>query len=103
MPVNLSTSVRPHISPQASTAVLAKAAAHEATSIGLLHLLFQLRQSLAILPMTIIFAIPVQLLAFAAAVAEGAAGTAKLPLLALKLDAASTAGIPELAEFATRV
>ena len=53
--------------------------------------------------MTIVLAIPVHFLAFAAAVAEGAAGTAKLALLALKLGAASAAGVPELAELATKV
>jgi hypothetical protein len=53
--------------------------------------------------MAIILAIPMQLLAIAAAVAEGTTGTAKLSFLALKIDATSTAGVPELAELATEV
>lgn len=87
---------------QASTTALA-AAAHETTSTGLLHLLLQLHCGLAILSMTIILAIPMHLLAIAAAIAEGAAGTAELAFLALKLGTASTAGVPELAELATVV
>jgi len=53
--------------------------------------------------MTIILAIPMHLLAIAAAIAEGAAGTAELAFLALELGTASTAGVPELAEFSTEV
>ena len=59
-----------------------------------LELPLQFRRGLAILPMTIILAVPMHLLAIAAAVTDGAASTAKLALLALEHGATSTARVP---------
>ena len=70
---------------------------------GPLHSLLQFHRTLAILPMATLLAIPMHLLALAAAVAVGTATTAELALLALELDTTPTARVPQFSQATPQV
>ena len=66
--------------------------------LNLHELLLQLFQSQTILSVAVFLAIPVQLLAIAAAIAERAASAAILAVLTFELSAASATGVSLLAK-----